>query len=206
LALTAMSEDKKKGGGLAWGPNGTTSRSLSRVALRAPGRAAGFAPDSLRATWRGTLGQSRPRSRITHMNSLINIPATTISARRVPDDARMKILPRHFGKHMMVFENSTYDFMQQLCERYKGGYWHYFELSNGGFYMAPNENTMYLCVDGNGFSGEMSADAAGITVCLFAYSHLSFRYTGKIFARHYHRLRDFAMDHTEAGLIAAAID
>jgi hypothetical protein len=140
------------------------------------------------------------------MNSVINIPATSISTRQVPDDARINILPRHFGKHMMVLENSVYDFMHQLCERYRGGYWHYFELSNGGFYMAPNQNTMYLCVEGNGFSGEMSADAAGITVCLFAYSHLSFRYTDEVFARHYHSLRDFAMDHAEAGLIAAAID
>jgi hypothetical protein len=54
------------------------------------------------------------------MNSVINIPATSISARQVPDDARINILPRHFGKHMMVLENSVYDFMHQLCERYRG--------------------------------------------------------------------------------------
>ena len=40
----------------------------------------------------------------------------------------------------------------------------------------------------------MTAGAAGITVCLFAYSLLSFDYQGTdVFARHFHGLvRDFA--------------
>ena len=49
----------------------------------------------------------------------------------------------------------------------------------------------------------MSADAAGITVCLFALSHLSFEYTTDIFSRHYHWLLEYAKDHAEARAIFA---
>ena len=84
--------------------------------------------------------------------------------------------------------------------------WRFFELSNGGFYMTPPEEAYDLVVDSNGFQGRMSADAAGITVCLFAFSHLSFLYTIDVFSRHFHQLREFAQDHPEAGLIFAAID
>jgi hypothetical protein len=49
----------------------------------------------------------------------------------------------------------------------------------------------------------------GITACLYAYSHLSF--SGKsgfdeIYAQQYHWLRDYMLDHPEAGVILGAID
>jgi hypothetical protein len=53
----------------------------------------------------------------------------------------------------------------------------------------------------------MSADAAGITVCLFAYSLLSFEYRGaEVFTRHFYGLREFALEHPESAHIFAAID
>jgi hypothetical protein len=52
----------------------------------------------------------------------------------------------------------------------------------------------------------MSADAAGITACLFALSHLSFQIQHESIASHFHTLRDFALDHAEASAILAAID
>jgi hypothetical protein len=52
----------------------------------------------------------------------------------------------------------------------------------------------------------MSADAAGITACLFALSHLSFRIRSDSLARHYYELRDFALEHAEASAIIAATD
>ncbi len=64
-----------------------------------------------------------------------------------------------------------------------------------------------LFVPGNGYRGEMTAEAAGITVCLFAFSHLSFAYLQtEVFARHFHWLREFALGHSEARQIFAAID
>jgi hypothetical protein len=74
--------------------------------------------------------------------------------------------------------------------------------------MAPeHEGSFRFAVDSNGYQGEMSADAAGITVCLFAYSHLSFRYADDdLFGAHFHNLREFAIHHAEASEIFAAID
>ena len=73
--------------------------------------------------------------------------------------------------------------------------------------MAPNGGSFRISVDTNGYEGEMSADAAGITVCLFACSHLSFRYSNdEVFGDHFHMLREFAVEHAEASAIFAAID
>jgi hypothetical protein len=63
------------------------------------------------------------------------------------------------------------------------------------------------CRHSNGFEGSLSADAAGITVCLFTFSHLSFQQPSEdVFSRHFYALREFALDHKEAGSIFAAID
>jgi hypothetical protein len=95
----------------------------------------------------------------------------------------------------------------KLTTQYTGGYWTFMELSNGGCYLAPqSEATFHVSVDGNGFDGTVSADAAGITACLFALSHLSFQIRNESIAEHYHQLRDFALEHAEASAIFAAID
>ena len=142
------------------------------------------------------------------MNSPTEPTAPSIQAREVPDAERMQMLPRHFGRDMMTVETAIYTFMRRLTRQYRGGFWRFFELSNGGFYMAPEGEhaTFNICVDENGFDGEMSADAAGITACLFAYSHLSFQIQNDSLATHYHQLREFALNHPEAASIFAAID
>jgi hypothetical protein len=129
-----------------------------------------------------------------------------IEAYLVSEHARMGSLPRHFGRHSLTVEGRIYDLMYQFAEGYAGGFWRFYELSTGGFYMVPPDPEYTLRVESNGFKGRMSADAAGITVCLFAFSHLSFEYTHEMFPKHFHWLRDFALDHAEARLIFAAID
>jgi Antirestriction protein len=52
----------------------------------------------------------------------------------------------------------------------------------------------------------MSSAAAGITACLFSLSHLSFRIPDEVISSHFHQLRDFGLEHPEAGAILAAID
>jgi hypothetical protein len=131
---------------------------------------------------------------------------TKIKAYPVPEHARLGTLPKHFGRHMLTVEGRIYDFMAQFASTYSGGCWRFVELSNRGFYMSPPDGSYDLRIDSNGFEGRMSADAAGITVCLFTFSHLSFEYTTDVFAQHFHWLREFAMDHPEAGLIFEAID
>jgi hypothetical protein len=134
-------------------------------------------------------------------------PSGSVKAYPVPHHARLAALPTHFGRRMMIFENTVYDLMRDHCAEYQGGYWEFYELSNGGFYMAPQLGRLMVNVASNGYEGEMSADAAGITACLFACSLLSFRYDGDAaFAQHFHWLRDFALDHPEAEEILRACD
>ena len=52
----------------------------------------------------------------------------------------------------------------------------------------------------------MSADAAGITVCLYTYSQLSFECEAQTFAKHFRWLSEFARDHVEARAIFQAVD
>lgn len=87
-----------------------------------------------------------------------------ITASIVPAEQRMDFLPKHFGaRAMMKFEMSVYDWMGNLCPSYRGGYWNYVELSNGGAFMYPaGVDAFEVTVEGNGFHGTVSAEVAGI--------------------------------------------
>ncbi len=84
-----------------------------------------------------------------------------------------------------------------------------YELSNGGFYMAPDSDTPFHVSSMNGYEGVLSADAFGIVVCLFAYRNLSFT-DDEEFAHtcteHFYLLREYMLDHEEICKISAAID
>lgn len=83
-----------------------------------------------------------------------------------------------------------------------------FVLDNGGFYMAPNSDTFQVSCQ-NGYEGTLSGDAFGITVCLYAYSELSFSDIPELTetcAEQYHLLREYIFDHEEAKAILRAID
>ena len=139
----------------------------------------------------------------THSNN----GTAKIEAYRVSVHARIGTLPRHFGPRMTVVEDRVYHFMREFVSEYKGAYWEFYELGNGGFYMAPVCEQVKFRVHSNDFAGTMSGDAAGITVCLFTFSHLSFQLPeSENFSRHFHKLREFALNHDEASLILAAID
>jgi hypothetical protein len=131
-----------------------------------------------------------------------------ISAIKVPNNRRPPILPRYFPNTFMVVENLVFTFMEKLCDSYKGGFWEFYELSNGGFYMAPQDNELReIAVPfGNDFEGKMSSDAVGITVCLFVYGFMAEQHPAASFDDRYWDLRNFAYEHAEANVILQAID
>lgn len=146
-------------------------------------------------------------ARRTWETFIVTISNRPIEAYRVSDSARLGTLPRHFGRYMLHVERKVFDLMDNFSLDYDGGYWHFFELSNSGFYMAPTIERLHLSIPSNGFDGDMTGDAAGITCCLFAFSLLSFEYpNADVFSRHFHWLRDFAGSHAEATHIFGAID
>lgn len=135
---------------------------------------------------------------------------TTIIAILVPEHQRLSITPQLFKQHFpFKIEPCIYQFARHLCEDYHGAYWHFYTLSNGGFYMAPELVEPFSFSSENGHAGQVSADAFGIICCLYAYSHLSFSDNdelSKLCSNHYHALREFALAHGEAMAIFRAID
>jgi Antirestriction protein len=131
-----------------------------------------------------------------------------VTASKVSDRDRLRTLPRLFPNIYLIVETRIYDFAAALIDGYNGGYWEFVTLSNGGFYMMPVLKEPQVTLESeNGFRGQLSHEAAGITVCLFAYSHLSFN---PRFAhctnKHFHWLRAYAKQQAEADAIFAAID
>lgn len=126
------------------------------------------------------------------------------------DDQRVHVPAKLFGsiEYPRQVEPTIYAMANMLAASYQGGLWNLFVLTNDGFYMAPSSDTPYAIASPNGFEGNMSADALGITACLFAFSHLSFggHALAETCAEHYHRLREYALSHSEARAILAAID
>jgi hypothetical protein len=137
-----------------------------------------------------------------------------ITATKVPVEEMIEFLPRHFKCEMIEFETYVYFFMDSFCSEYNGGNWNFFELSNGGAYMAPNvsaDKEINVAVPTNGYSGRMSEDAAGIVMTLFAMSLLMEKMHSKgkdtdAICDKYYWLRDFAAAHPEMSKIYSAID
>ncbi len=106
---------------------------------------------------------------------------TKLTREIVPENHRLAITAKIFGGHFpTILEALIYNFTDNLAEDYHGGYWAFYSLSNGGFYMAPYSDSTFHVICDNTFEGDLSADALGITVCLYAYSHLSFSGTAEL--------------------------
>ena len=133
-----------------------------------------------------------------------------ITSKQIEDNKRINHTAKLFGNNFpMILEPAIYSFAERLSVNYRGGYWNFYELSNSGFYMAPDDDEQFLVISDNGFEGIMSADAFGTTACLYAYSHLSFTddpNLAKNCGRQYHLLREFMFDHSEAKNILSATD
>lgn len=86
----------------------------------------------------------------------------------------------------------------------------YYELSNGGYFVAPKGNSVQTEAP-NDFAADMSCEAAGLVVCLYAYSHLAYEVGPQggwadHLTNQYFALRCYAVDHPESALILASVD
>ncbi|WP_341685287.1 antirestriction protein [Limnohabitans sp.] len=127
----------------------------------------------------------------------------------VPESERMNIVDGLFGmSYMLKLEPVVFSIAEALAESYKGAYWEFHDLSNGGWYMAPRHDTEFTVSCENGFDGKLSPDAFGITACLYAFSELSFAgdRMARTCATQYHLLREYVAGHPEARSIYRAID
>lgn len=146
--------------------------------------------------------------------SAVKDQATPIVRTEVPEEDRMDFLPTHAGRYFMKFEQMMFNYTSNMCPGYAGGYWKFYELSNGGWYMAPDFalNEVEVIVDSNGYSGHMSTDALGIAVTITVVNHLMWSIyeadepQARKFSDAYYLLRDYAAEHPEAAAIYGAID
>lgn len=133
-----------------------------------------------------------------------------ITSKHVVDKLRIQHTADLFGlRFPFNLEPAIYTFASNISLDYNGAYWEFYTLSNGGFFMAPYSEKTFNVSCENGFKGKLSPNAFGITVCLYAYSHLSFsddQELGEICINHFHLLRKYMLDHAEASLILNAID
>ena len=133
----------------------------------------------------------------------------TVTREIVPEDQRMVVVERLFGMAFpLQLEPVVYGITDRMAQEYSGGYWDFYTLSNGGFYMAPSEDKVFHVKCQNMYEGDLSADALGITACLYAYSNLSFSLSdiAREYARHDHLLREYSMEQAELPSILAATD
>lgn len=132
-----------------------------------------------------------------------------VTAMRVPEIERLAFLPEFFGeRHMLKGEARVFDWAGRLS-RYNGGYWHFYRVSNGAFYMAPSALYTRLTIVGNGFNEVLTGDAAGIVFTLFALIHMAETVSATDrdrFIDLYWLLRDYVIEHVEHAKILAAID
>lgn len=125
----------------------------------------------------------------------------------IPEQNRIGFLPSQLGQWHFQFEMLTYNVMSRYCEDYTGGYWNFYRLDNGGFFMAPDSDKSYRVVNDMNFCDEiMSAEAAGIGACLYALSGVAFESQDPKIGTHYSALYNFIGEHAEARKIFRFID
>ncbi|HGL4053817.1 TPA: antirestriction protein [Citrobacter koseri] len=139
--------------------------------------------------------------------------AAPLTATLLPDEQRISFWPQYFGNipQWIILEPHIFAWMDRFCANYNGGIWNFFTLSNDGAFMAPEPDgdddekwALFNPMNGNG--AEVSTEAAGIAVCLMAYSHHAMRTECDAMTEHYYRLRDYALNHPECSTIMHIID
>src|SRR4051812_23870163 len=98
-----------------------------------------------------------------------------ITTTLIEQDQRKQRLPLYAGPLHLQTEIALYRWLRRLNEsnHYNSREWHFYMLSNGGFYMAPSAREALL-INGYAhyFSEPVSAETVGIFATLFALHYL----------------------------------
>ncbi len=129
-----------------------------------------------------------------------------VVSENIAEEGYADFMHKHFGAMAIVAEAKIFSFMRYLSPDYVGGQWDAHALSNNGLYLSPRGDKFKIDVPTNGFSGVLTADAAGVVATLFALCILAEKTENECYVERYHALRVFAASHQEARLIFRAID
>lgn len=103
--------------------------------------------------------------------------SSRIIATLVTGEDRIVFWPQHFKDvpQWATLEPYIFAWIDRWCTDYSGCIWNFYTLSNGGAFIAPEDDdgelrrSLFNDINGNG--AELSSEAAGIAVCLMVYSH-----------------------------------
>jgi hypothetical protein len=132
-------------------------------------------------------------------------PAEAIQASKLAESEFDAVLYEHFSTRSqkvdfcVLFASALIVFAANACGDVEP--LHYYQLSNEGFYMAPN-CAVRMKLD-KGSTVDVSADAAGVILCQFALQEMG--ENDPSLADAAQRLRAFAAQHAEAEQIRAVI-
>src|SRR5690606_10669927 len=104
-------------------------------------------------------------------------------------------------------ERAVFEWMRQLCAAYNGGYWEYYAVSNGAYFMAPGRSEPMRLQWAMNWSDEtISPMAAGVVATLFGICQILESFPDDGLAERYHLLRDYAYELPECAAIMRLID
>ncbi len=139
-----------------------------------------------------------------------------LTCTRVPSTHREYFLPRLFGEqYMLTGESLVYRTSSYLFQNYNGGYWNFFNVSNGAQFMAPESSEPLILDAGENyhpFCGEtVSDEVAGLLATSMALSNLSFviferKQSTYHVADKFYLLQQFIGQHDSAKLIYSVLD
>lgn len=101
-----------------------------------------------------------------------------ITEHLVPESERITFLPSKFKdslEFIQLFELNLYQMATRQSKEYQVDYWHFMNLSNGGFYLYPNESDDFrFSVDSpNYFSANLSPKGFGVYLTMLVLNQLS---------------------------------
>lgn len=136
----------------------------------------------------------------------------SMTAVTVADNERDTFLVELFGKrHFLAGDTLLYSLGRELAEdHFVGGFWLYRRVSNGALYAAPEKpERMTITSFGSQSEFDVSADAAGIILTLYAIGRLMERITSdeelELLDQRYYALLDYAKTLPESTAIRNAI-
>ena len=140
----------------------------------------------------------------------LNKKPECIKTNLVNSQARSTFWRFYFGTvpDWQRLEGGIFKLMDKMCEVYQGAFWEFTMLSNGGTFIWPDmlETSLHMFNPHNGNEAELSPEAAGIAVCLMAYSIWSFKTESEVLVEYFYQLRDYAIQHPEQAQIFHLID
>ncbi|HCN72215.1 MAG TPA: antirestriction protein [Pusillimonas sp.] len=131
-----------------------------------------------------------------------------IHVTEITEEQRFGFTSKLFGERAFIEgEIAVYQWMRQLCTTYNGGYWRFFGLSDGGYFMQPDvEEPLRLVWPLNWSDEVVSAQAAGIVATMFGLSQVLESYPDELVIDNYHKLREFLGQHPESRAMFRLID